>query len=172
MSDLIENEDRFKKGWVGGLPETPCGSGSKISNTKEQRGWIPDLINKYGIKSIADIGAGDLNWIKQIQLPDDVNYKPYDLVPRLPEVQKFNLIEQIPEKVDLIICLWVLNHLTFNDCHQAIENIKESGSRYLLMTDRLIYRAMQPDNIDMEHIEILMLNEKNDSIKLIDLNAL
>ena len=35
---------------------------------KEAAGGIPQIIEKYGIRSIADIGAGDLNWIKTMDL--------------------------------------------------------------------------------------------------------
>lgn len=168
MADVIEDVAKYKKGWVGGLPETPCGFGSRMSETTEQREWIPELIKKYKIKSIADIGAGDMNWIKETDL-GGAKYYPFDLVPRLPEVKQFNLVEQKPKKVDLIMCLWVLNHFPYDDCVKAIQNIKDSGAKYLLMTDRLRYREDQPEEINMQHIDRLILNEKGDSIMLIDL---
>ena len=31
MNDIVTNPDKYKQGWTGGLPETECGSGSKIS---------------------------------------------------------------------------------------------------------------------------------------------
>lgn len=170
MTDIVTEVDKYKRGWTGGLPETPCGHGSLISTTTAQREMIPVLIEKYGIKTIADIGAGDMNWIKKIDL-SHVKYTPYDLVPRLPEVQKFDLIQEVPKKADMIICLWVLNHLPYDHCQQAIKNLKASGSKYLLMTDRLRYRKDQPPEIEMPYIERLMLNEKGDSIMLIDLEA-
>jgi len=171
MSDIITEVDKYKKGWTGGLPETPCGHGSKLFVTKKQREWIPEIVEKYGIKSIADIGAGDMNWIKKTDL-GDVKYIPYDLVPRLPEVQKFDLVQEIPTKVDMIMCLWVLNHFPYEHCQQAIKNIKASGAKYLMMTDRLRYREDQPPEIEMPYIDRLMLNDKGDSIMLIDLEAI
>lgn len=170
MTDLITDVKKYKQGWTGGLPETPCGHGSKIRVTKKQREWIPEIIKKYGIKSISDIGAGDLNWIKETDL-DGVDYTPYDLVPRLPEVVEFNLVEEVPAKVDMIMCLWVLNHFPYDSCLQAIQNIKDSGAKYLMMTDRLRYRKDQPDEIVMPFVERLVLNDKGDSIMLIDLDA-
>lgn len=172
MSDMITQVDKYKKGWTGGLPETPCGNGSKLSKTIEQRKWIPRIIEQNDIKTIADIGAGDLNWIKKTHIPNEIEYTPYDLVPRLPEVRKFDLVQQIAPKVDLIMCLWVLNHLPYEHCQQAIKNIKASGAKYLLMTDRLRYRADQPPEIEMPYIDRLMLNDKGDSIMLIDLKAI
>lgn len=168
MPDIIDNVDKYKKGWHGGLPETPCGHGSRLSTTKKQREWIPEMIAKYGIKTIADIGAGDLNWIQQTEL-GDVEYQGFDLVPRHPSVQEFNLLRQIPPKVDMLMCLWVLNHLPYKECEIAIENLKKSGAKYLMMTDRIRYREDQPPEIVMAYVDRMMLNNKGDSIMLIDL---
>ena len=122
------------------------------------------MVKKYDIKTIADIGAGDLNWVQTLDW--DVVYTPYDLVPRHPEVKPFDLIRQAPPKVDLVMCLWVLNHLPYTHCQQALLNLKASGAKYLMMTDRPIWRKEQPPEIDMPFIEELVLNDKRDSIKL------
>jgi hypothetical protein len=166
MSDVLTGLTRIKKGWVGGLPETPCGFGSTLRATKQQRDWIPRVIEKYEIQTISDIGAGDLNWIKHTHIPNEVEYTPYDLYPRLPEVKKFNLSKQVPKKVDMIMCLWVLSHLKPEDREKAMDNIKASGAHYLLMTHRGKYEDEIP------YIEILPLRqttEKHDSIRLVDL---
>jgi len=165
--DIVADVGKFQRGWTGGLPETPCGYGSKIKVTEMQRNWIPGIVAIYGIKTVADIGAGDLNWIGLMDW--DVEYTAYDLVPRKPEVIKFDLISEVPPEVDMIMCLWVLNHLPMDASRAAIQNIKYSGSRYLMMTDRPMWHKDQPEEIKMPHIEKLVLNEKQDSILLIDL---
>ena len=170
MGDIITEVAKYKKGWVGGLPETECGFGSKMSETVLQRKWIPEIVEKYSIKSVADIGAGDLNWIKSIDWP--VEYTAYDLVPRQPEVKPFDLVTEIPPHVDMIMCLWVLNHLPFEHCRRAILNIRASGAKYLMMTDRPLWHDEQPKEIQMPCAEEMVLNLKNDSIKLIDLSKL
>lgn len=169
MSDTITDPTKYVRGWRGGLPETPCGHGSLLSTTVQQRAWIPKLIDKYGIRTIADIGAGDLNWIKHTDLRG-AQYAPYDLVPRKPEVKQFDLVNEVPPKVDMLMCLWVLNHLTYEQCQAAIRNLRASGSKYLLMTERERYKADSPPEADMPHIEAMRLNEKNDFIKLVVLN--
>ncbi len=83
MSDIITQVNKYKKGWGGGLPETPCGSGSLLKNTEAQRIWIPAIFKKYNIRTVADIGAGDLNWISQMDT-SGIAYQAYDLVPRHP----------------------------------------------------------------------------------------
>jgi hypothetical protein len=167
LGDIITEVSKYQVGWKGGLPETVCGSGSRLSNTEAQREWIPAMVEKYKIKSIADIGAGDLNWVKKLDW--DVNYTPYDLVPRQPEVKQFDLVQEVPPKVDMIMCLWVLNHFPYDHCKQALKNIFKSKAKYLMMTDRPIWREEQPAEIDMPFIEELVLNGKQDSIRLIKL---
>lgn len=170
MGDVITEVEKYKQGWSGGLPETPCGFGSRLSNTAEQRAWIPDVVRKYRIKTIADIGAGDLNWMRHIEWPGDVTYTPYDLVVRHPQVIQFDLIQQVPPKVDMIMCLWVLNHLPKSHCRIALQNIKASGSKYLMMTDRPIWHHEQPEEILMPHIEeLILIPHKGDRIMLVEL---
>lgn len=131
-NDIISDPAKYRKGWSSGLPETPCGFGSRLNNTKKQRLWIPAMIKKYGITSIADIGAGDLNWIKH--MPLECDYYPYDLIPRHPDVEELDLLHDDLPTVDCIMVLWVLNHFPpAQQCH-AIERLKNSGSRILIMT--------------------------------------
>src|SRR5688572_27037131 len=85
VGDIVSSLDKFRAGWRGGLPETPCGYGSTLEATAAQRRWIPHLIDRYGLASIVDVGAGDLNWIKHTDLRG-AHYTPLDLVPRRPEV--------------------------------------------------------------------------------------
>jgi len=168
MGDIVRRE-KFQQGWKGGGSETPCGSGSKLSNTVLQREWLPDIAEKYGIRTVADIGAGDMNWITHMTW--DVEYTPYDLVPRHPDVTEFDLVNEVPPKVDCILCLWVLNHMPFEDSRAAIRNIKLSGSKYLIMTDRPIWHFEQPPEIQMQAKEAILLNSRGDRIKLIELCA-
>ena len=172
MSDSAAANRKWEKGWKGGLPETPCGLGSKISETALQRAWIPKMIRKHKIKTIADIGAGDLNWIKEIKMPKTWTYQAFDLVPRHPEVTQFDLLKEIPPKVDLLLCMWVINHMEYDEALTAWNNLKASGSKYLMMTYRPIWQKEQPEEIGTEPIESLIIREeKQDQIRLIQLNG-
>jgi len=168
VGDVVRDAEKFRRGWTGGLPETKCGHGSMLAQTVRQREWMPEMIRKYEIESIADIGAGDLNWIKKMDLAG-ASYRAYDLVPRLPQVVAFDLVNDVAPRADLLMCLWVLNHLEMEPCRQAIANLKASGSKYLMMTDRPIWHHEQPKEIIMQPIESLRLNNKNDSILLVRL---
>lgn len=169
MSDIVNSIIKFRRGWQSGLPETPCGYGSRLENTELQREWIPSVIRRYGIKTIADIGAGDKNWIKHTDLCG-AEYTGYDLVPRSPDIVEFDIVNQTAPKADLLICLWVLNHLPYKDCQKALVNLKESGSKYLMMSDRPKYHHGQPPEIIIPYVERLGLNNKHDQLILIDLN--
>jgi hypothetical protein len=162
-TDLVSDRAKYWQGWQGGLPETKCGYGSTLVATEQQRAWIPQIIAQYGIKTIADIGAGDLNWVSQIDL-QGVDYRAYDLVPRHESIAQFDLLEEIPPKVDCIMLFWVLNHFPFEECRNAISNIKASGAKYVMMTDRPIWHAEQPPEIQAQALESLPLTEKGDRI--------
>lgn len=165
MGDIVSSFHKFREGWVGGLPETPCGYGSTAEATKAQRRWIPRILDVYGIRTIVDVGAGDLNWIKHTDLRG-AKYTPLDLIPRRPEVKEFDLVREVPPAADLLMCLWVLNHLDMESSRLALANLKASGSKYLMMTDRPIWHHEQPPEIIMEHVEELKLNAKGDRILL------
>ena len=82
------------------------------------------------------------------------------------DVVEFDLLKESPPPADLILCLWVLNHFNLESCRQALANLKASGSKYLMMTDRPIWHHEQPPEIVMEYVEELKLNEKGDRIIL------
>ena len=164
MSGIITEVSKYQKGWTGGLPETACGFGSKISETATQREWIPQIVKKYQIHSIADIGAGDLNWMPLVKWPHPVMYHAYDLVPRRPGVYEFDIIHQIPEPVDCLMCLWVLNHLPEEHARQALANLKASGSKYLMVT----YWPAMFDFLDLEPLESVVIRKRiNADIRLV-----
>jgi hypothetical protein len=131
--DIITDPAKYRRGWNGGLPETPCGSGSRIKNTHIQRKWIPQTIQKYGVKSVADLGAGDLNWMQKTDL-GNVRYRAYDLVPRHPSVTQFDLLADDLPEADCYMVLWVLNHFTEKQARRAIERLASGPAKYLMMT--------------------------------------
>jgi hypothetical protein len=128
--------------WKSGLPETLCGSGSRIENTEIIRGYLPQVVNDYDIESIADIGCGDRNWIKTVDLPCRI--ASYDYMPLLPEVAKLDCVTDVIEPVDLVLCIAVLNHLHPDDAQRAMHNFKASGSKYLLATHSSIDGYVNP----------------------------
>lgn len=163
MGDLITSNDKYKEGWPGGLPEIPCGYGSTITATAKQRAWIPIMCEKYGIKSIADVGAGDLSWVSHMPL-QSIEYIPYDVAPSSNNVRYLDITKQRPPPADMIICLWVMTHFSLIDQIRALSNL--ITAHYLMVT------ARPGDLIKLDCIEQLFLNKKGDSMRLIDVKSL
>ena len=119
------------EGWPSGLPETHCGQGSTIARTELVRRALPGLVQKYAIRTVVDAGAGDLNWIQRVNW--DVEYTPYDLIPRHAKVRQADITRDVLPACDLILCRHVLNHLDFMSMREALSLFRQSA-RYLLAT--------------------------------------
>jgi len=124
--------------------ETVSGVGSELRFTQKMRNELGRLIRRFGITSLADAPCGDLNWMKHVDI-GTCRYIGYDIVQEIIEKNKrvfgntrefkhFNLIENIIDKVDLIICRDMLAHLTFEQIVTVLRNFKQSGSKYILVT--------------------------------------
>lgn len=126
-----------------GLSPSASGTGSTLEITSAIRNEIPRILQTYGIESIADIPCGDFHWMSNLER-FGVEYRGYDIVldlisdlqSRFPKVI-FDLLdatEQIPKKVDLILCRDLFVHLTTDQIHRVLRNFESSGSTYLLTT--------------------------------------
>lgn len=118
--------------WESGKPETPCGKGSRLQETEIIRQWLPEIVERYDIASVNDIGAGDQNWIKKVEWPYEVDYKAFDVRPRNKKVRALDIVELSPPYADLTLCIYVLNHLSPKQMHRALYNLQQSSSPYLL----------------------------------------
>lgn len=125
--------------------ETVSGYGSSLLQTKTIVNEIPKVLKELSIKTIFDIPCGDFNWFKEIDLSNKI-YLGGDIVENIVADNskkyknknisfiKFNLLEDIPETMDLIFCRDCLVHFSITDIWNALSNIKKSRSRYLMMT--------------------------------------
>lgn len=155
-SDPVEEvfTDIYKtKFWV--LGESVSGPGSELRVTQRMRPQLSALIKRFGISSIADAPCGDLNWMRYVDL-GTCRYIGYDIVQELvecntklfgetKEFRHFNLIDNVIEKVDLIICRDMIAHLTHEQIVKVLRNFKKSGSKYILMTTGLTTKDNSPD---------------------------
>lgn len=121
--------------WKSGLPETPCGIGSRYGMTSIIRQYIPRVIEKYDVHSIADLGCGDQNWIYHcIPLNDNFKYVGYDIKPRSQNVTRFDITRELLPKFELLLCIYVLNHLKPDVAERTLKLLELSGAEYLLMS--------------------------------------
>ncbi|GLK49350.1 hypothetical protein GCM10017620_23230 [Brevundimonas intermedia] len=106
---------------------------------------LPQMVERYGIQSIADVPCGDFNWMPQfLKNHPDIEYTGYDIVDgliaenqkRYPEVsfRALDITTQIPARADLIFSKDMVNHLVESDVWKAIANMIRSGATYLLIT--------------------------------------
>ena len=123
--------ERMANGWRMGKPFTVCGNGSTLEATENARLWLPRIVEKYGIESVVDAGAGDMAWIGLVQWR--VRYTPIDLIPRRPEVAKWDITTELLPLADAILCRHVLNHLA-ERLPQTVALFMRYGAKYLIAT--------------------------------------
>jgi glycosyltransferase involved in cell wall biosynthesis len=127
--------------WRG---ESRSGEGSDLIQTKKIRETLPSLLQSLGAKTMLDIPCGDYYWMQHVPLP--VSYIGGDIVEQIVRTnnQKYAdrnhkflhldiCVNKLP-KVDLIFARDLLVHLSYGDIRQAINNMKQSGSTWLLTT--------------------------------------
>ena len=129
--------------WFG--KNTVSGEGSEKSQTKEIQDKLPKIISELQIKSMLDLPCGDFNWMKDIGLDLD-DYIGGDIVPEIIEknvikysnskrkFKQLDIIEGTLPMVDLIFCRDCLVHFSNDNILKSFENLKNTGSKYILTT--------------------------------------
>lgn len=127
-----------------GSHESVSGPGSTLNQTKIVRDEIVKIISVYDIKTLLDIPCGDFNWLSKVNL--DIEYIGADIVRDIISLnndkykslnKKFihlDIISNNLPEVNLILCRDLLVHLNNKQVKKAIDNIKNSNSKYLLAT--------------------------------------
>jgi SAM-dependent methyltransferase len=120
------------------------GYGSELENTECLRHRLTELLSCLEAHSLLDIGCGDFRWMKEITFQH--KYIGVDIVPEVIETnnvmfrskqRSFQALDATQDplpQVDSILCRDVLFHLSFRDIWRLIENIRASGSLFLLAT--------------------------------------
>lgn len=126
--------------------ESVSGPGSTLEKTKNIRKALPDIINRYNIRTVFDCPCGDVNWIHHIlhQIP---GYTGGDIVRSLIEKNRqlyrdtkfivFDLINDRLGDYDLLFTRDCLFHLSFSDIIRVCKQIKKSNVKYILTTNFL-----------------------------------
>jgi hypothetical protein len=151
LSDEAMHE-RMVNGWRMGRPFTECGNGSTLEATRVIRDWLPGLLARLKVRTMNDAGAGDLAWIKLIHWKTPLHYRPFDLIPRLPQVGRIDITRDAMPPADAILCRMVLNHLDRPRIAMALERFRASAP-YLIATqyqaERLPQRSVQFQRLDL-----------------------
>jgi len=135
----IYNKDH----WKGA--NSISGTGSDHGQTKTVVTILDSLITELSIKSILDVPCGDFNWMKEVNL-EGVDYIGGDIVADLIrsnlenftssniQFKELDLLSDDLPLSDLILVRDCLVHLSYDNIYKAIQNVKRSGSKYLLTT--------------------------------------
>lgn len=124
--------------------ESASGGGSTIKGTKVIREELPKIISDFNIQTMLDLPCGDYNWMKEVKL--NCTYLGGDLVEEVIlsnqihfssdkiNFKKIDILNDLLPCVDLIFCKDLFQHLSYENIFTALINIKNSGSKYLLVT--------------------------------------
>jgi len=147
--------DIYDKGSWGnkrkGVPLS--GPGSSLPAAKDISNMLDKFISDIGIKTVTDLGCGDLTWISKSQFfnNDDINYTGVDVVESLIDSHKKNfdknfelrdITNYVPERTDLIIIRDVIFHLKNEDILNIFKNIK-GKFKYICITSNI--NEVNPD---------------------------
>lgn len=144
----------FARSWRSKDGETPCGAGSTLASTERVRAELPEIFDKYSIRSINDAGCGDFHWVEKLKLlfkSKKIDYLGYDIIDRKRRVLPFQELEITSEtmrRADLIICRDVLFHLSNELVEAAIKQFRKSKSRYLLATTSPGDNSLREDTVE------------------------
>ncbi|MFZ0040366.1 MAG: glycosyltransferase [Solirubrobacteraceae bacterium] len=126
---------------VGG--ESSSGPGSQREHTTQLQHELPELLARLGVHRLLDIGCGDFNWMRDVELGTDL-YVGVDVVfdvvlnnrleygnSRRHFLQRDVTRDPLPQ-ADLVLCRDVLIHFPDDDLVTAMQAIIGSGARYLM----------------------------------------
>ena len=150
--------------------ETVSGPGSTLKNTVKLRKNLKEIIKIYKIKSILDAPCGDCNWIKNIIIDSPIRYIGADIVPEVIKrnKKKFNnnkisfkemdiTREKLP-KTDLFICRDFVFHLSFKDTYKFLKNLKNTSSKYILISNHFKNKKHSNLNKDINSGDFRKIN--------------
>lgn len=142
------------------------GCGSTMLFTMRTRIILDLIIYKYNINSICDVSCGSMEWLSTVLTKyNHIDFLGCDASQYIINKNKekfknkwnFTVSDFSKDsigKYDLIICRDTLQHNNYKNIYNFFENIKKSGSKYLLLTN---YSEIKK-NADIHNTECFSLN--------------
>ena len=127
-----------------GDDQSRSGVGSTLPETETLRREIPRLLQELGARSLLDIPCGDFGWLSLTEL--GVDYTGADIVEALiaqntarygsasRRFVRLDLTADPLPRADVVLCRDCLVHLSYANIRRALDNVKRSGAKYLLVT--------------------------------------
>jgi len=153
MCACVPLQERFTKVFdmnLWGDPKCRSGEGSNPNSKTVQDDILAMrafLEKAHPVHSIVDAPCGVFGWLSTFLAKEDPNieYSGYDIVPKIIAQNRLNypdsnfevvdLTTSSVPKADMIICRDLLNHLTVQDIHKVLNNLKESRTRWLVISN-------------------------------------
>lgn len=161
-------EQRFARIFTTNLwtADSRSGLGSELTATAGVRQQLPGLLEALGARSLLDLPCGDFGWLSTVPL--DLDYTGGDIVADLvtSNEQRFagpgsrrrflrlDLTADPLPQADVVLCRDCLVHLSFDHIRLAFDNLRRSGSTWLLTTTFLEH----DENRDIESGDWRILN--------------
>ncbi len=131
--------------WRANRNESKSGYGSSFEATKNILIELENFIKKENVKSIFDAPCGDFYWLQKLNFTD-LKYIGADIVRDMVNKNnenysnknikfvEFDILNQVPNKFDLIINRDCLVHFRDEDVIRSLKNFKRSESKYFAST--------------------------------------
>jgi SAM-dependent methyltransferase len=132
--------------WLAGRADgSLSGLGSDLENTKTIRLRLPELLARLNTKTMLDVGCGDFNWMRQLEL--NCRYIGVDVAPCVIDQnirnygsanRTFYALDATTDPLppaDTILCREVFFHLSFADIWALIRNMRASGVCTMIATN-------------------------------------
>lgn len=144
--DLAQRFDLIHRTNLWGADSSASGVGSELAATATLRQQLSALLRKLDVHDLLDLPCGDFTWMAHMDL-SGIRYLGADIVPGLIEAntvryavpgrvsfRRLDLVTEALPAADMILCRDCLVHLSFVHIRAALDNIRRSGSRWLLTT--------------------------------------
>ena len=138
----------YETNWWGSK-ESISGQGSTLAYTENLRRELPNLFQRFAIKTVFDAPCGDFNWMNKVVESNDIRYVGGDIVPQLimnnratfanerVSFLQVNVINDSFPSADLWICRDCLIHFSYLDIYRTLQNFIASGIPYILTTSHI-----------------------------------
>lgn len=161
-------EQRFARIFTTNLwaSDSRSGLGSELTATAVVREQLPRLLEALGAGSLLDLPCGDFRWLSTVPL--DLDYIGGDIVGEVVAANeqqfggpgtrrrfmRLDLTADPLPRTDVVLCRDCLVHLSYGHISQAFDNLRRSGSTWLLTTTFLDHH----ENVDIESGDWRILN--------------
>lgn len=152
--------------WIQSADQhSASGIGSEADATRQITEALPRIARQVGAKLVLDVGCGDWNWMKGVDLGCD--YIGVDVASRVIASNKaferpgirFEVLDAINDPLpvaDLVLCREMLFHLSLEDGMRALGNIARSATWLLTTSDKAIWFNSDIRTGDFQNINLEM----------------